>query len=325
MNSPIQKKYEKLIMNEKNDENDGNDANYNNLISQELFELCKINKYHREYSSQLIHLSFLLYLLSPTGFELLRKFLPFPSYSKIYEHINLHLPPIISSIKQFKISEIPHSTIILASKSKTSIPICLGIDAVCVVASNKYTNLPIENLYSFTIYLQPLLPQFKCIPVRLIECKSGIGNKDIVKLLIETSNELEHLKFSVHFLSFYGDHCYNEFNHSFFNSYEKHLQSGNLFIIIGDPLHMMKNLKSRFLKCIISLDKSGTISFSLTDLISTLGDDKQYLKDKTQLGAMRDGLALQLFDMNNILFLLQKGEFTIMMALLPKSLLQFSL
>lgn len=40
---------------------------------------------------------------------------------------------------------------------------------------------------------------------------------------------------------------------------------------------------------------------------------------------MRDGLALQLFDMNNILFLLQKGEFTIMMALLPKSLLQFSL
>ena len=26
MNSPIQKKYEKLIMNEKNDENDGNDS-----------------------------------------------------------------------------------------------------------------------------------------------------------------------------------------------------------------------------------------------------------------------------------------------------------
>ena len=126
-------------------------------------------------------------------------------------------------------------------------------------------------------------------------------------------------------MSFYGDHCYNVFNHSFFNSYEKHLHSGNLFIIIGDPLHMMKNLKSRFLKCIISLDKSGTISFSLADLISTLGDDKQYLKDKTQLGAMRDGLALQLFDKNNILFLLQKGEFTIMMALLPMSLLQFSL
>lgn len=45
MNSHIQKKYEKLTMNEKNDENDGSDVNYNNLISQELFELCKINKY----------------------------------------------------------------------------------------------------------------------------------------------------------------------------------------------------------------------------------------------------------------------------------------
>ncbi|KAK8870576.1 hypothetical protein M9Y10_008462 [Tritrichomonas musculus] len=75
MNSRIQKKYEKLTMNEKNDENIGNDVNYNNLISQELFELCKINKYHREYSSQLIYLSFLLYRLSPSGFELLRKYL----------------------------------------------------------------------------------------------------------------------------------------------------------------------------------------------------------------------------------------------------------
>ena len=106
----------------------------------------------------------------------------------------------------------------MASKSKSPIPNCLGIDTVCIVASSKYNNVPIENLYSFTIYLQPLLPQYKCIPVSIIEGKSGVGNKDIVNLLLETSKELEHMHFSVLFLAFDGDQCYNFCHHSFFNS-----------------------------------------------------------------------------------------------------------
>ena len=103
------------------------------------------------------------------------------------------------------------------------------------------------------------------------------------------------------------------------------LFKGRRNLPIGDPLHIIKNVRSRFLKVVISLNTSGTISFSLSDLIRDLGPDKQYLKDLTQLGAMRDGLAIQLFDMNNILFLLQKGDFILMMALLPLSLLQFAL
>ena len=272
MNGRVKKKCENIIIDEKKEEVNEDVVNYDNLISKELFELCKVNKYHREYSSQLIHLSFLLYRLSPSGYELLRRYLPFPSHMKIYDHINKFLPQIISSLKEFKIYQMPHSTISFASKSSKPIPITLGIDAVCVVASSKYSNLPIENLYAFTIYLQPLLPEHKCLPVRIIESKSGIGNKQIVDILVDTSRQLESLNFSVHFLAFDGDHCYNVFHHWFFNSYEKFLISGDLFSIInkfkykknlpiGDPLHIMKNQKSRFLKCVICLDVSGSVFF----------------------------------------------------------------
>lgn len=333
INGKNKKKYSSLDI----CQNDSDNICFENLyILNELFELSKAQKNHREYSSELIHLSFLVYRLSSSAYELLRKFIPFPSHNIIYEHINQFLPSIISSLKDFQVMKIPHKTIQFAMKSKKPVPIVLGIDAVCIVASSKYNNAPTKNLYSFTIYLQPIGIDNKCLPVRIIESQSGIGNKEIVKLFLETSEELARCNFSINYLSFDGDQCYNQMHQNFFNSYEKLLLSGDLMkviiflkdkkrLLIGDYLHIMKNQKSRFLKSDISLDQYGSVVFNLKDLINALGTDKVYLKDTSQLGSMRDGLALQLYDMNNILLLIQQKKFNLVMALLPLSLFQFAM
>ena len=97
--------------------------------------------------------------------------MPFPSHSKIYEHINLYLLPIINGLRANEICKIPHQTIYFASQSKKPVPINLGIDAICVVASSKYEHTHIEKLYSFTIYFQLGFDK-KCLLVRLNEDKS---------------------------------------------------------------------------------------------------------------------------------------------------------
>lgn len=237
-----------------------------------MSNLSKIQKNHREFSSDLINLSFLLYRLSSTGYELLRRYLPLPSHSKIYEHINKYLPSIITNLKEYQIAKIPHPTIKASLNSPNPIPIVVGIDAVCVVASSKYNNMPIKNLYAFTIYIQPIMFGLKCLPIRIIESQSGIGNKEIVKLLLETCDELTKNNFDVKFISFDGDPCYNPLHQTVFNLYEKYLFFGNLMQIIyllkkikklpiGDYFHIMKNQRSRFLKVTISLDGSGKITF----------------------------------------------------------------
>lgn len=215
-------------------------------------------------------------------------------------------------------------------------PIVLAIDAICVVTTNKYLPKTQENLYAFTLYIQPISHGKKCIPTRLIEHKSGIGNKDICKMLIQTSSELENSFFSVKFLSFDGDKCYDTIHRNFFNNYKKFLLKGDLFgaikflkdktnLPIGDYMHILKNLRSHFLRNEISLDANGKVTFSIDDLIKAFGDQEPFIKDTSLIGKMRDQYALQFFDMNNVRTLLNNDDLILVFALLPLSLIHLSM
>lgn len=65
----------------------------------------------------------------------------------------------------------------------------------CVATTNKYLPKAVGNLYSFTLYAQPVSFHNSCVPNRLIERPKGIGNKDIVRMLYKTSTQLEKNKF----------------------------------------------------------------------------------------------------------------------------------
>lgn len=305
-------------------------------IHIELNSIVKKPKNNREYSDDLLRLSFLLYRLSSSSYELLCKYLPFPSHSKIYKCIQTKLPLIIDGLKNDKPLLIPHPTIKKCISSQISMPIVLGIDALCVVATSKYNRIPIKNLYSFTIYIQPFSIEDKCLPIRIIEKENGIGNSEIVDLLAETSGVLKTYGFNVKFNSYDGDRCYNTPHKLFFDLYENFLLEDDLEgainkvkdrtdIPIGDYLHIFKNQRTRFRKCNIALDKNGEFAFSIEDLKDSLGHNNKYLNDDSFLSTMRDSLALELFDMMNVLFLFQKENIVLAMALLPMSLFHFAM
>lgn len=125
-----------------------------------------------------------------------------------------------------------HPTITRSLSSPNKIHIVLAIDAICVATTNKYLPKAVGNLYWFTLYAQPVSFHNSCVPTRLIERLKGIGNKDIVRMLYETSTQLEKIYFMVKFFSFDGDRCYNVIHKSFFKLYESLLSNHNLFQII---------------------------------------------------------------------------------------------
>ena len=329
-------------MNKKIDSNEMANKDYSklkfqyNIIFQELIDLYNIEENERTFSSDLIKYSFLLLRFSSSAYQLLRVYLPFPSRQTIYKHVNPQLNQYLNALKNGKIDQINHPTIRRSLNSPYKFPIVLSIDAVCVTTTSKYLPKKTGNLYSFTIYIQPIISGDRCIPARLVEHPKGIGNKEIVKILLKTSDELQNNNFLVKFLSFDGDRCYNQIHKSFFKIYENLLKNHDLFGIIillkdhfnipnGDYLHIFKNQRSHFLRNKISLDKTGKITFSLNDLENALGKNNIYLKDKSLLGSMRDIYALQMFNISNIKKLLEKNDFKLVMALLPLSLIHLSM
>lgn len=130
-----------------------------NDILRELSELSDVAINHRKFSSKLINLSFLLYKLWPSSYQLLRVYMPFSSHSKIYEHIILYLP-IINGLKTNEIYKILRQTIYFASQSKKPVQMNLGIDAICVVASSKMHIHILKICTHFTYYLMQLKQYF---------------------------------------------------------------------------------------------------------------------------------------------------------------------
>ena len=312
-----------------------NNSKYNDIF-QELIDLYEIDENERLFSRKMLQFSFLINRLSASCLQLLRIYFPFPSRQTIAKHINPSLNEYIAYLKKGEINKIHHPTILHSLSSPIKFHVVLAIDAVCVATTNKYLPKATGNLYSFTLYLQPVSFGNSCLPVRLIEHPKGIGNKDIVKMLFETSKQLGNTNFLVKFLSFDGDRCYNRIHMNFFIKYEHLLKNHNLYEIIqklknstnipnGDYMHITKNQRSHFLKNSISLDKSAKITFSSKDLEISLGENLVYLKDKSLLGSMRDEFALQLFNMENIQKLLLNNNFILVMALLPLSLIHMAM
>lgn len=159
-------------------------------LSESLMKLGFLIFFFCFFSDDLIKYSFLLLRFSSSAFQLLRIYFPFPSLQCISTHVNSVINQYFNALKNCEISKINHLKIKKTLTSLIKFPIVLAIDAVCVTTISKHLPKKIGNLYSFTVYIGPLISENLCVPACLIEYKNGIGNKDIVKMLLNTSTEL---------------------------------------------------------------------------------------------------------------------------------------
>lgn len=100
----------------------------------------------------------------------------------------------------------------------------------------------------------------------------------------------------------------NNFLDLIYDVYEDLIDNVNLTIPIGDPLHLWKNLRSRYQIHSISLFEDSPLStdYEKTKSILEIGNA---LDDETSIGKMRDIYSIKFFTFNNVFKLLQSAQF----------------
>ena len=100
------------------------------------------------------------------------------------------------------------------------------------------------------------------------------------------------------------------------------------YIPISDPLHFLKNFRSRLIKENIKIatfiDEAGE-EYASCDSINTILQLGNAIDDKSSLGKMRDSYVIQLFNMKNIAKLIKAKDYGSAAALFPYACIVFVL
>ena len=162
----------------------------------------------------------------------------------------------------------------------------------------------------------PIISKYKPFIVHLVTAKTGNANSAIDDILKKIKEKSQSTNFPVKYISMDGDSHYSPFFREQFDKLfqlylENDLDGFNkqfdeiLPILISDPLHIWKNLRTRLFLDIVINPFVDANSINATKLNSIL-DLGPILSDKSQVAKMRDEFAIGLFNFKNSLELFNK-------------------
>ena len=172
------------------------------------------------------------------------------------------------------------------------------------------------------------------IPVKLLHLaasQSGAYTKEIDNIAEQIQQVSNRLGLRIWFRATDGDPGMNTTHENFYNGFldgksaclsslvthlhNKLILVPDMWIPITDPLHAMKNMRSRLIKHSIQIFKWN--QHTAIDEIRTLLDLGPVLSDESQIGKMRDSYAVSLFTFKNVSKLLKAGQFVAACFFLP--------
>lgn len=161
-----------------------------------------------------------------------------------------------------------------------------------------------------------IISKYKPFISHLIPTKTGNANSEIDSILEQIKKQSYSSNFLVKYISMDGDSHYSPFFRQQFDKLfqlylENDLDSFNLkfteflAILITDPLHIWKNLRTRIFHVVIINPYVSSNSFTASTLNNVL-DLGPILLDKSQVAKMRDEFATGLFNFKNAFELFDK-------------------
>ena len=299
-----------FIDNWKHNENE-NPHSYS--FTKETYELAHLMKSYSEKLYELIYKSF--YLPHPTSVE---EYFSKPLKDKKEELIDIS--NIARNIQNYR-----NKNNLLDKQEE----VCLSIDACSFDRlSNKCKK------YAFVYYLQPLNPVYKCVPIYFHPEKNGKAKDIIIEIALKISEVLTENNFKVVAIAVDGDNSYDKKATEVFEIYRKVLEEGGPNVLekaleklhlfdgifwITDPLHVLKCARTRLLSNRICTNyKDLNHCFTVRDIAPILKVGKA-LSDLSVTGKMRDIYTKQLFNMTNLMKLVNEGESGASVFFLPYS------
>jgi hypothetical protein len=208
--------------------------------------------------------------------------------------------------------------------------VSVSCDAAAMNADGSY--LPAENSkYAFVIYGQPLDRSHHCMPLHVINAKSGQATETVQKAIDTVCMQLGQRGVNVKYVCSDGDAGYNTRHAAFFDKWfpefcvsglEKALLaiSGENMIPVSDFLHLWKLFLARVKNHPLALSPDSFDHWLTGDRFEEMLQLGSALRDKSVLGKMRDCYALQFFSLKNCIKCLHEEQFTEFMYLLPFTL-----
>lgn len=312
-----------------------------------FLENCFVIK--RSYNEETYDISQLVYLTSAKTYNLIREFLPLPSFQKLYLKFGKELICEKNNIEDItKLSDIImkykiDNHILFDELQNNNLAVTLAIDAFAfrsfsTTALTSYSN-PISDQNESTVYnngflfmMIPIDFRYPPLDVHIEKESSGSYNDNIDKIAKHIKISLICNGFNVWFKATDGDRYPSQEHKDFLNKYisgksgeflklvyeifNELVDDITLTIPIGDPLHLYKSLRSRYQTHPIKLfsDSNLSTNFEETDLILDIG---QALSDVSHLGKMRDCYCLKFFTLENVIKLFKNGKIMDAIFILP--------
>ena len=311
-----------IIQKNESDEEINEPETLANSLIQEIFKNSKINGFSRKYSRALKDICFMLYINSNITYKLLRNFLPLPHPDNLRKeyHMMINNKKVnLGNKNQIKylLEELKGE---MSKEQNEPIPAVLAFDAATIDPRNQGSN----GLFVFNY--QPLdgLSPTKIINIatkdngrvddeildriKYIE-NAGKAVNIIFRFVVSDSDpktNILHKNFSDYIKKFQG----NDFNERL-----KYIDNYPEMIPISDWLHLCKNLRARFAghKILLSQNAKVIDPKSICELL------RLDVKIMTVTGreSMRDDLAMQLINFENLQKLGEYEEYCCLVFLLP--------
>jgi hypothetical protein len=300
---------------------------------KEFIKLCE-QKSVRSYADAplTLKLAYLLSTISDRALNIARHFLPLPGPKTIFRHYNRDVTKIAQRLQSQDQINDQISDFVKLNDLSPETPISVSIDAMAM--NPDQSTLPAaQGQYAFVIYGQPLDRRKRCMPLHVINTKSGQATEKVQKVLNCVCTNLAERGLPVRYVCSDGDPGYNTRHAEFFDKWFPDFLVGGLEaalrrisqefnIPVSDFLHIWKLFLARMKNHPVTLSPDSLDHLVTGDGLEEFLHLGNALKDKSSIGKMRDAYALQCFSLENCLKCLEKDRLTEFLYLLPFTLQQ---
>ena len=302
----------------------------------------------RRYNEETYDISMLTYLSSAKTYNMLRNLFPLPAFQNLYEKYGdqiriekkylTDINELENVINKYKIENG------LTKTFNDKLVATLAIDAFAFKSFQTTTLSPIKNqepkndiiIYNngFIFLFIPIDFRFPPKILYIEPMPNGNYNQQIDEIASHIRDVLQNNGFRIWFKATDGDKFLSSDHDDFFHKYVEHKSSNflqlvhniyrslvediDLYVPVGDPLHLWKSVRTRYLKKPVALfaNSPTTTDYQSTKNILDLG---KVLDDFTSAGKMRDIYALKLFTLQNVSKLLKESNYADAIFLFPFS------
>lgn len=281
------------------------------IIQNDLFANMQLIPTRRRYTMLTKIFSYCIYIKSKDAYNFLRLAVPLPCETILHETFGHQIDNIENQLSDIKkIDDILNEQAQFINEEQIEVVLSVDAFSTTVLMKNDGNEDKNTNKNMFIYLLIPLKCQYKPIILHLESAPSGAANSNVYQNIEYIYNKLSGSKFHMKYCSCDGDSYYSKYFHNQLNEILQIFESADSddikkyfenkhYIWLTDPLHILKNARSRIINCKALINPEIPGNYISAESLNEILDLGPVLLDRSSIGKLRDIYPVTLFTINN--------------------------